>query len=72
VRESAEKASAQRMERIAALAEQVFGDREKARRWLRRPRRTLQGQTARSQLASDSGTQIVEDMLRRIQQGMTT
>jgi len=72
VRESAEKASAQRMERIAALAEQVFGDREKARRWLRRPRRTLQGQTARSQLASDSGAQIVEDMLRRIQQGMTT
>jgi len=32
----------------------------------------LQGQTALSQLASDSGAQIVEDMLRRIQQGMTT
>ena len=72
VRESAEKASAERLERIAALAEQVFGDRVKARRWLRRPRRTLQGQTALSQLASDSGTQVVEDMLKRIQQGMST
>lgn len=72
VRESAEKAAAERLERIAALAEQVFGDREKARRWLRRPRRTLQGQTALSQLASESGTQIVEDVLKRIQQGMST
>lgn len=72
VRESAEKAAAERLERIAALAEQVFGGREKARRWLRRPRRTLQGQTALSQLASESGTQIVEDMLKRIQQGMST
>ena len=67
VRESAEKAAAERL-----LAEQVFGDRVKARRWLRRPRRTLQGQTALSQLASESGTQIVEDVLKRIQQGMSS
>ena len=72
VRESAEKASAERLERIAAFAEQVFGNREKARRWLRRPRRTLNGQKAIAQLASDSGAQIVEDMLRRIQQSRTT
>ena len=72
VRESAEKVSAERLERVAALAEQVFGDRVKARRWLRRPRRALQGQTALSQLASESGTQMVEDMLKRIQQGMST
>jgi hypothetical protein len=70
--ESAAKASAERLERIIAFAEQVFGTREKARRWLRRPRQTLNGQTALAQLASESGAQVVEDMLRRIQQGMTT
>jgi hypothetical protein len=67
VRESAEKAAAERLERAAALAEQVFGDRVKARRWLRRPRRTLQGQTAIAYLASDSGAQVVEAMLQRMQ-----
>ena len=68
VRESAEKASAERLERIAVLAEQVFGDRVKARRWLRRPRRTLQGQTALAYLANETGTQVVEDLLRRMQE----
>jgi hypothetical protein len=68
VRETAEKASAERLEHVAALAEQVFGDRVKARRWLRRPRRTLQGQTALAYLASETGTQVVEDLLRRIQE----
>ena len=68
VRETAEKASAERLERIAVLAEQVFGDRVKARRWLRRPRRTLQGQTALAYLASETGTQVVEDLLRRMQE----
>ena len=68
VRETAEKASAERLERIAALAEQIFGTRVKARRWLRRPRRTLQGQTALSCIESESGAQIVEEMLRRMQE----
>jgi len=68
VRETAEKASAERLEHVAALAEQVFGDRVKARRWLRRPRRTLQGQTALAYLASESGAQVVEDLLRRMQE----
>jgi uncharacterized protein (DUF2384 family) len=72
VRQSAEKASAERLERIAALAEQVLGDRVKARRWLRRRRRALNGEMALAYLASESGAQIVEDMLRRIQQGTTT
>ncbi len=68
VRETAEKASAERLDRIAALAEQVFGTRVRARRWLRRPRRTLQGQTALSCIESESGAQIVEEMLRRMQE----
>lgn len=71
VRETAEKATAERFERIAALAEQVFGDRVKARRWLRRRRRTLQGQTALSCLESDSGAQVVEGLLRRMQERPT-
>jgi hypothetical protein len=71
VRETAEKASAERLERIAVLAEQVFGDRVKARRWLRRPRRTLQGQTALAFITSESGAQVVEEMLRRMQEHLT-
>ena len=71
VRESAERASAERLERIAALAEQVFGDRVKARRWLRRPRRTLQGQTVLTFVTSESGAQVVEEMLRRMQERAT-
>ncbi|MEZ5891082.1 MAG: antitoxin Xre/MbcA/ParS toxin-binding domain-containing protein [Xanthobacteraceae bacterium] len=68
VRESAEKASAERLERIAALAEQVFGDRVKARRWLRRPRRSLHGKTVLTFVTSESGAQFVEEMLRRMQE----
>ena len=71
VRDSAERASAERLERIAALAEQVFGNRIKARRWLRRPRRTLQGQTVLTFVTSESGAQVVEEMLRRMQERAT-
>lgn len=67
VRETTEKASAERMERIVALAEQVLGDRVKARRWLRRRRRTLNGEMALAFTATEAGAQVVEDMLRRLQ-----
>jgi uncharacterized protein (DUF2384 family) len=69
VRETAEKASAERMERIAALAEQVLGDRIKARRWLRRRRRALNGERALALSATEAGAQAVENLLRRMQQG---
>lgn len=59
-----------RLERIAALAERVFGDREKAHRWLRKPKRQLAGETPMTYLASESGARVVEEMLYRIDHGM--
>jgi putative toxin-antitoxin system antitoxin component (TIGR02293 family) len=59
-----------RLKRVATLAEQVFGDRTKAHRWLRKAKRQLQDQTPLAFLASESGARIIEDMLRRIEHGI--
>jgi putative toxin-antitoxin system antitoxin component (TIGR02293 family) len=59
-----------RLERIAALAERVFGDPKKAYRWLRKPKNLLDGATPVAFLASESGARQVEEMLYRIQHGM--
>lgn len=59
-----------RLDRIATLAERVFGEREKAHRWLRKPKQQLAGETPISYLASESGARIVEEMLYRIDHGM--
>jgi len=61
---------AMRLERIAALADRVFGNPEKARRWLRKPKRLLQGNTPVDFLASEVGARTVEEMLYRIEHGM--
>ncbi|MCC6586588.1 MAG: DUF2384 domain-containing protein [Bryobacterales bacterium] len=58
------------MARIAATAEQVFGDVEKSWRWLRRPMRQLGGRTPLAMLATDVGARVVEEMLARIDYGM--
>ena len=59
-----------RLKRIALQAEQTFGDREKATRWLRKPKRELQGIAPLEYLASESGARIVEEMLHRIEHGI--
>jgi len=59
-----------RLDRIAALADRVFGDHEKAHRWLRKPKRQLAGETPLAYLASESGARVVEEMLYRIDHGM--
>jgi putative toxin-antitoxin system antitoxin component (TIGR02293 family) len=59
-----------RLKRIAMLAEQVFTDRTKAHRWLRKPKRQLQGEAPLAYLASENGARIVEEMLRRIEHGV--
>ena len=59
-----------RLERIAALAEKVFGDPAKAHRWLRKPKRALDGQTPLAFLASETSARVVEEMLHRIEYGM--
>lgn len=59
-----------RLARIAGLARQVFGDDAKAHRWLRKPKRELNGATPLAFLASEAGARTVEQMLHRIDHGM--
>lgn len=59
-----------RLARILALAEQVFGNREKALAWLRTPDETLHDRTAISMLDTEIGGRIVEKMLWQIDEGV--
>jgi putative toxin-antitoxin system antitoxin component (TIGR02293 family) len=59
-----------RLERIAAMAARIFGNPDKANRWMRSPKRELDGAAPLAFLASESGGRIVEDMLLRIDHGM--
>jgi putative toxin-antitoxin system antitoxin component (TIGR02293 family) len=54
---------------MTALAEQIFGDKAKAHRWLGKPKRALGGATPLAYLASKAGARRVEDMLYRIDSG---
>jgi putative toxin-antitoxin system antitoxin component (TIGR02293 family) len=58
-----------RLARVAELAERIFGDKAKAHRWLRKPKRTLSRATPLTYLASEAGARLVEDMLYRIDSG---
>ncbi len=66
----AETDKALRLERIAVQAERVFGDPEKARRWLRKTKRELGGGTPLVCLASETGARKVEEMLNQIDYGL--
>ncbi len=59
-----------RLARIADLAHRVFGDPDKAHRWLRKPKRSLNGAPPLAFLASEAGARMVEQMLHRIDHGM--
>jgi putative toxin-antitoxin system antitoxin component (TIGR02293 family) len=59
-----------RLERIAVQAERVFGEPEKAQRWLRKAKRELNGETPLAYLASEAGARVVEEMLFRIEHGI--
>jgi putative toxin-antitoxin system antitoxin component (TIGR02293 family) len=58
-----------RLVRVAELAEKIFGDKAKAHRWLRKPKRALAQATPLAYLASEAGARLVEDMLYRIDSG---
>ena len=59
-----------RLERIAVQAERVFGEPEKAHRWLRKAKRELHGETPLAYLSSEAGARAVEEMLFRIEHGI--
>jgi putative toxin-antitoxin system antitoxin component (TIGR02293 family) len=59
-----------RVARVLAAAEAIYGDRERALAWLRRPHVRLQGRSPFSLLKTDTGSRIVEEMLVQIDEGM--
>src|SRR5277367_4061334 len=56
-----------RIDRIFALAEEVFGSEAKAAEWLKRPNRPLGNETPLELLDTDAGAQQVERELRKIE-----
>ncbi len=59
-----------RVARIAALAEESLGRRDKAARWLKRPNRALGNAIPLQHLDTDLGSRQVEDVLGRISHGI--
>jgi putative toxin-antitoxin system antitoxin component (TIGR02293 family) len=59
-----------RLERMARLATRVFGNPDKANRWMRKPKHQLGGETPLAYLSSEAGARVVEEMLDRIDYGI--
>lgn len=59
-----------RLARIAALSEQVFGEPDRAWRWLRAAKRQLQDRSPLQFVATEAGARLVEELLYRIDDGM--
>jgi len=59
-----------RLGRIAVLAEEVLGDRERAGRWLHEPSQALGGERPLDLLDTDLGARQVEDVLTRLAHGV--
>jgi len=56
--------------RVLSLAESVYGSRERALAWLRKPHARLDSRAPLSLLKTDTGSRIVEEMLIQIDEGM--
>jgi putative toxin-antitoxin system antitoxin component (TIGR02293 family) len=59
-----------RLARLTEMAERIFGDPEKAHRWMRKPSRTLDGCGSAALMKSETGAHLVEQTLYRIEYGM--
>lgn len=59
-----------RVIRVLSQAESVYGSRERALAWLRKPHARLDGRTPLSLLKTDTGSRIVEELLVQIDEGM--
>lgn len=58
-----------RLLRIQTLAEDTFGDKEKANCWLRRPLTELSGETPLVVAQTDAGARVIETILGKIAWG---
>jgi len=59
-----------RVIRVLSLTESIYGSREHALNWLRKPHARLDGRTPLSLLKTDTGSRIVEELLIQIDEGM--
>jgi putative toxin-antitoxin system antitoxin component (TIGR02293 family) len=59
-----------RVARVAALAEEILGNKAKAARWLRRANQALGGKTPLRTLDTDLGASQVETVLHRVEHGV--
>lgn len=60
-----------RTSRIVILAEEIFGNREKAIRWLEKPRRALGGVSALTAVTTTPGYAAVEELLQQLHYGLS-
>jgi putative toxin-antitoxin system antitoxin component (TIGR02293 family) len=58
-----------RLLRIQSLAEETFGDREKANLWLRRPLTELGGETPLDVAQTEAGARVIETIIGKIAWG---
>jgi putative toxin-antitoxin system antitoxin component (TIGR02293 family) len=65
-----ESDKAVRVARITAMAEQVFGEPERAWRWLRKPKPRFDGKTPIEMLTTEAGARLVEEMIVQIDHGI--
>ena len=66
----AESDKAVRVARVTAMAEQVFGEPERAWRWLRKSKSRFDGRTPIEMLATEAGARLVEEMIVQIDHGI--
>lgn len=59
-----------RVIRVLSAAEAIYGSRERALAWLRKPNPRLDGRVPLSLLKTDTGSRIVEELLVEIDEGM--
>jgi putative toxin-antitoxin system antitoxin component (TIGR02293 family) len=59
-----------RVIRVLSLAESVYGSRQRALAWLRKPHARLDGRIPLSLLKTDTGSRIVEELLIQTDEGM--
>jgi putative toxin-antitoxin system antitoxin component (TIGR02293 family) len=58
-----------RLLRVQTLAEETFGDKEKANRWLRRPLTELRGEPPLDIAQTEAGARVIETILGKIAWG---
>jgi len=59
-----------RLVRLYRFAIKVFGERERALRWLGKPKHRFEERTPIQMLRTESGGRLVEEMLVQIEEGM--